>query len=221
MSEFFEPGGEIDLPEQDPMFEVARNAVFYRDLQTASETFNMFEALQLILDSMRNGTELDYERLRRLAATFVDDEPELDAVYDEDGYLIYYDEHGNEVRREAPSPHLAEYFAQDKARRLAIAVYVETTAPDYEAELLAQLADPATEEGRISVLVERGTKEGEVISRNELEQATLGHVSRELKERGYAVRQDNRSVGADGSPDHPKAARTHTLRTLIVTKCSE
>lgn len=220
MSEVFEPGGEPDLPEPDSMFEVARNAVFFGTLERASASFSMFEALRIILESMRDGTELDYERLERLRAAFTDDEPQLDAVYDDDGTLIYYDEEDNEVRREAPSPHLAEYFAQEKARKLATAAYVEAMAPDYEAALLAQLDDPTALEARVSVLIERGTKEDEVISRNELEQAVLGHVSNELKERGYRVWQDNRSVGADGSPDHPKAERTHTLRTLIVTKNS-
>lgn len=221
MSEFYAQGGGQDPSEDASMFDVALNAVFYRDLQTASETFNMLEALRIIRESMENGTELDHERLSRLVATFVDDEPQLDAVYDDEGYLIYYDEDGREVRREAPSPQLAEYFARDKARRLTTAAYIEATAPGYEADLLAQLDDPATTEGRVSVLIERGTQEGEVVSRNELEQAALGYVGRQLKERGFTVRQDNRSVGADGSPDHPKVERTHTLRTLIVTRSPE
>lgn len=221
MSEFFEPGGETDPAEARSMFEVARNAVFYRDLETASETFNMIEALQLILDSIENGTELDHERLSRLTATFIDDEPQLDSEYDEDGFLVYFDEEGKEVRREAPSPHLAEYFAREKARRHITAAYIETAAPDYITDILSKLDVPAATEGRISVLIERGRKEDEVISRNELEQAAFGYVGKELKARGYIVRQDNQSVGADGSPDHPKAERTHTLRTLIVTRNPE
>jgi hypothetical protein len=221
MSEYSGEGGETGPPGVDPIFEAARNAVFYRDLRTASETFNMIEALDLILESMRAGTAIDHERLSRLVATFTDDEPQLDAVYDDDGYLIYYDGDGNEVRREAPSPHMAEYFAREKARRRITAEYIKTAAPEYIDHLLTQLDDPANTVGILSVHIERGTKEDEVVSRDELEQATLGLVRNNLQGRGYVVRVVNRRVGADGSPNHPKSELTHTMHTLLVERSQD
>ena len=220
MSEYFDAGGEMDQSAPDSAFEVARNAVFYRDLERASETFNLLEALKLILHSIRTGTELDCERLSRLVIAFTDDEPQLDAVYDDDGYLIYYDE-GKEVRREAPSPHLAEYFANENARRKITTEYTDSAVPGYVENLKSQLDDPTSSQATFSKLIERGRRDGEVVSRNELEQAALGATRDQLREHGYTVAEVNRRVGSDGSPDHPKPYLTHTLRTLIVTRSSE
>lgn len=216
-----QPGEQWVFPTDEPAdpYEVALHAVCYRDPDVALETFSMLEALRLILDSMRTGVPYDQERMDRLREAFArDDYPEGNEYYDDEGYLVTEDKDGNVISREPSSPETMRFFREDKERRLTVAAYVAEHSPRYVAHLLGQLADPETPQGTVSVLIERGRREGEVVSQNELEQAALGDARRSLIEQGYAVKEENMSVGADGLPDHPKSARTHTLRTLIASR---
>lgn len=209
------------FPTDEPVdaYEVALHAVCYRTPEVALETFSMLEALRLVLESIRTGVPYDQERMDRLREAFApDDEPEGDQYYDDEGFLVTEDKEGNVISRDPSSPETMRFFREEKERRLATEAYVAEHSPRHVEHLLEQLAGPEATQGTVSVLIERGRREGEVISQNELEQAALGDARKLLIEQGYAVKEENMSVGADGSPDHPKSERTHTLRTLLVSR---
>lgn len=208
------PGPEFG--ESDPVLDLAVHAVLYRDLETASETFAMHEALTLVLGSIGTGVELDRERLGRLVEMF-DDGPQLEAKYDENGTLIYYDEKGDEVKREAPSPQVYEYFQEQKARKHCIDEFVATRAPEHIATVLSQLAEPDCSEAIVSVLVKRGQREG-AVGQNELEIAALNSVRDELRGSGHTVKEEHTRVGSDGTSQRTKSKLTHTLHSLFVSK---
>lgn len=219
MSEF--DGEQWDFPTDEPAdpYEVALHAVCYRDPDVALETFSMLEALRLIMESISTGVPYDQGRMDRLRAAFArDDYPEGNEYYDEEGYLVTEDRDGNVISREPSSPETMRFFREDKERRLAVAAYVTELSPIYVEHALEQLADPEAPQATVTVLIERGRREGEIVSQNELEQAALGDARRSLIEQGYVVKEENKSVGADGSPDHPKSERTHTLRSLVVSR---
>lgn len=200
-------------------YEVALHAVCYRTPEVALETFSMLEALRLVLESIRTGVPYDQERMDRLRAAFArDDEPEGDEYYDDDGFLVTEDKDGNVISREPSSPETMRFFREEKERKLTTEAFVAIHSPRYVAHLLGQLTDPEIAQATVTVLIERGRREAEVVSQNELEQAALGDARKLLIEQGYVVKEENKSVGADGSPDHPKSERTHTLRVLTVSR---
>jgi hypothetical protein len=209
------------FPIDEPVdaYEVALHEVCYRTPEVALETFSMLEALRLVLESVRTGVPYDQKLMDRLREAFArDDEPEGDQYYDDEGFLVTEDMDGNVISRDPSSPEMMRFFREEKERKLTTEAYVAKHAPIYVERLLGQLAGPEATQGTVSVLIERGRREGEVVSQNELEQAALGDARKSLIEQGYAVKEENRSVGADGSSDHPKSERTHTLRTLIVSR---
>lgn len=211
-------GTNFGHEEFDPMLEALRNAVFYRDLDTAAETFALLEAAGLVLDFLREGTELDRERLGRLVE-IIDPKPWLEVVYDEDGSKIYYDENDVEVRREAPDPEMQAYLEKEKARKRSTEEFIASRAPTYLESILSQLANPEESKATLKVLVRRGQKEGSM-NLNTLELAALNSVRDELRARGFVVTEGHIRAGDDGSEDHAKPQLTHTLHTLVVTPAS-
>lgn len=216
------PGGEWGIPpsEPDDMLEVAKQVVFYGDLDRASETFNMLAALDLIRHHMETGEPLDHERLERLHEGFGHDYdfPDTDTYLDEDGYEVTTDKAGNVISRVESSPSTMRYFREEKERRQTTAAYVTETSPRYVNQVQAQLAGPEATEGVVTRLVKKGRRDGEIVSQNELEQAALGEARDELRRQGLTVIEEHTKVGEDGSPEHPKPELTHTLHRLTATR---
>lgn len=149
------PHDSFSYPDEE--LDAARNAVLYRDLETASGTFAMQEAVEMILQSGSNGVELDRDRLRRLVQIFDAGYIHWDSFYhDDDGNTIYYDKEGNEVRRINASPETYRYNQERKAERKSIEDYVEFRSPGYIDRIVYQLSEVDMSVATLSVLVERG-----------------------------------------------------------------
>lgn len=214
-------------PEEWQIFETARNAVLYRDAETASQTFNLFEIASTVVDAIENGTELDRERLERLwqAASPYERgyEPWLRTETDENGFTTVYDEDEMTVLRvEPPSPEIAEYYQQRKIHKQAVEDFISAKAPKYLAAAHDQLVQMGDDPAVVSALVPKGVNHLESgINLNQLEQAALNHVRNTLRGEGLIVREDHWRVGSDGSQEHPKSHLDHTLHRLTITRSED
>jgi hypothetical protein len=203
------------FPDYDTAFQAAQKAVLFPDLETATETFAMGEAVDMILDSIENGTELDRERLGRLAEIM--DAPPRDYVdLLDDGTHVYYED-GVEVDRVESTPEEKAWRLEQKRLEEAESAEISDRADNYISLLEDGLQ--SSEDGSSSHTI-KVYKHEKVLdrSRNSLELEAFELVKYHFKAHGFTVREEHQKLTDETMDSGPQHRRIFNLHTFTVSK---
>jgi hypothetical protein len=150
------PSSRESNSEIDEIEDFAREAMFYRDVETRMGTFALLSAAQHVLDSISSGSDIDRERLGVMLGV-ANAEPKTYVRFEEDGTMVYIED-GVEVSREAPS---AVYIAHQQALEMSrqnVSDFLTAKVPRYIEALDAELQGNNGERASLEIKVYRGTR---------------------------------------------------------------